>query len=82
MRKKTKIKRERTLIYYNKVTTTQCFCKWHFMKMLFFTNFINLQHASIVSNNYNKNNIIKKDSCARKEWLMEASLLLESLSSC
>ena len=32
---------------------------------LFFTNFIHLQHASIVSNN-NKNNIIKKDSCARK----------------
>lgn len=48
---------------------------------LFFTNFIHLQHESIVSNN-NKNNIIKKDSCARKEWLVEASLLLESLSSC
>jgi len=73
---------EITLIYCNKVTPTQCFCKWHFMKeKLFFTNFIHLQHASIVSNN-NKNNIIKKDSCARKEWLMEVSLLLESLSSC
>ena len=42
---------------------------------LFFTNFIHLQHASIVSNN-NKNNIIKKDSCARKEWLVEASFVI------
>lgn len=74
---------EITLIYCTKVTPTQCFCKWHFMKeMLVFTSFVHLQHASIVSNNYNKNNVIKKDSCARKEWLMEASLLLESLSSC